>query len=269
MRISGPANLALAAAFALWLQACATSPLGRSQIILFPESEIDQMGALSYQHLREDTPIDHDKNRNNYVLCVSDAIVSQADSRIRAEDWQVTVFRQDQANAFALPGGKIGVYTGMFEVATNQNQLAAVLGHEVAHVQAQHANERVSTSYLAQSGANLVAAMAGGTPETQNTVMALLGVGAQVGILLPFGRAQESEADLIGLDLMASAGFDPRESVQLWKNMEAKGGNQPPEFLSTHPGHETRIRNLEQRMPHALQLYQQARDAGRRPACTP
>ena len=258
---------ALTLIICLTITACVTSPLGRSQLALFPESEMNQMGTLAYQDIRKETPIDNDKGVNNYVLCVSNAIVSQANPEIRAEDWQVTVFNEDQANAFALPGGKIGVYTGLLSVATNQDQLATVIGHEIAHVEAHHANERVSTSYLAQSGTQLVAALATGTPETQNDLMALLGVGAQVGVLLPFGRTQESEADLLGLDLMADAGFDPRESVQLWRNMDAKGGQQPPEFLSTHPGHDTRIAKLQERMGRAMGLYEQAQAAGRRPNC--
>jgi predicted Zn-dependent protease len=180
--------------------------------------------------------------------------------------WEVVVFEDKAANAFALPGGKIGVYTGLLQVAKTQDQLAAVIGHEVAHVTARHANERVSTAFAAQAGLNIVDAIYGGTSAGRNA-MALLGLGTQVGILMPFGRAQESEADLIGLDNMARAGFDPRESITLWQNMAKAGGGAPPEFLSTHPSHGTRVEDLNKRMPDAMRLYDAARVAGRKPRC--
>jgi predicted Zn-dependent protease len=179
----------------------------------------------------------------------------------------VVVFNDKAANAFALPGGKIGVYTGLLQVAQTQDQLAAVIGHEVAHVTAQHANERVSTAFAAEAGLNVVDAIYGGTSSGRNA-MALLGLGTQVGVLMPFGRAQESEADLLGLDLMARVGFDPREAVTLWQNMARSGGGAPPEFLSTHPSHATRIEDLQKRMPEALKLYDAARVAGRKPKCS-
>ena len=181
--------------------------------------------------------------------------------------WEVTVFEEESPNAFALPGGKIGVHTGLFTVAENQDQLATVMGHEVAHVLAQHGNERVSTAYATQSGLALVSAMGDPNSATQRQLMGALGVGAQVGVLLPFSRTQESEADQIGLELMARAGFDPRESTALWRNMAAAGGGAPPEFLSTHPAHGTRIQALEAWTPGALRLMEQAHAAGRRPSC--
>ena len=153
-------------------------------------------------------------------------------------------------------------------MARNQDQLATVLGHEVAHVLAEHGNERVSTAFAAQAGVDLVGKISGSATPTQQQLLGLLGLGAQVGVLLPFSRAQESEADSLGLDLMARAGFDPRESIQLWKNMSDAGGGQPPEFLSTHPSHGTRIEDLTARMPDARVLSEQARAQGRRPACS-
>jgi predicted Zn-dependent protease len=143
-----------------------------------------------------------------------------------------------------------------------------VIGHEVAHVVAQHANARVSSAYAAEAGLALANVLAGAASPQKQQLLALLGLGAQVGVLLPYGRAQESEADLLGLDLMAHAGFDPRESVQLWKNMARAGGGQPPEFLSTHPSGRTRINDLNSRMPHALSLYEQARAQGKSPDCS-
>ena len=157
----------------------------------------------------------------------------------------------------------MGVYTGMLKVAENQDQLAAVLGHEVGHVLAQHGNERMSQQQLTKVA---LAATAGlGNLDAASTQA--LGLGAQIGILLPYSRGHESEADVIGLDLMADAGFDPRQSVQLWKNMEKSGGGAPPEFMSTHPAGSTRIDNLLSHMSDALRTYNDARAKGNKPSC--
>jgi predicted Zn-dependent protease len=247
---------------ALLMAGCATSPTGRSQILLLPETEMDQMGRQAFTNLKEETPLETRSSTNRYVQCVSDAITREVGG-----SWEIVVFRDDSANAFALPGGKIGVHTGMLEVAENQHQLAAVIGHEIAHVKARHANERVSQSLLVEQGVNLVGAIAQTNSGAGQSLMGMLGVGAQYGILMPFSRTQEREADIYGLDLMARAGFDPRESVQLWKNMAKANRKQPPEFLSTHPAHSTRINDLVAQLPHALQLMNQAHQRGRRPAC--
>ena len=172
-------------------------------------------------------------------------------------------FKDDDPNAFALPGGKMGVYTGMLKVAENQDQLAAVLGHEVGHVLAQHGNERMSQQQLT----NVALAAAAGSGYVDSASMQALGLGAQIGILLPYSRSHESEADVIGLDLMAEAGFDPRESVQLWRNMGKAGGGAPPEFMSTHPAGNTRIDNLLSHMADALHTYNDARARGNKPQC--
>lgn len=245
------------------LTACATSPLGRQQLRFFPEDQMAQMGAAAFDQARKETPPVKDPALARYVTCVADAITAQVGGQ-----WEVEVFDTQEANAFALPGGKIGVYKGLLEVAKNQHQLAAVIGHEIAHVQAQHGNERVSTAYATEAGLQLVQVLAGGQGAQNDNLMALLGVGAQVGVILPFSRTQETEADLLGLDLMAQAGFDPRESVNLWKNMSAAGNGAPPEFLSTHPAHGTRIDDLNKRMDRAMGLYEEARQQGRAPNCT-
>jgi len=249
---------------AAWLTACATSPLGHRQLQLFPDDQMSEMGASAFQQMKQETPSESDPEVNQYVECVADAVTSALDSD---QVWEVQVFEDKAVNAFALPGGKIGVYTGLLDVAENQDQLATVIGHEVAHVLAEHGNARMSAAVVTQAGltaAQIYAASSGGE---QQQLLGLLGLGAQVGILLPYGRSQESEADLLGLDLMASAGFDPRQSVPLWQNMAASGGEQPPEFMSTHPSHETRIENLTGRMPDALKLYNQAQASGETPAC--
>jgi len=256
----------LAAAAGLVVAACVTSPLGRQRLLLFPDAEIAELGVASFDKMKREMPLARDPVLESRVRCVAGTIVA----RLEAGDprsWEVVVFRDDSPNAFALPGGKIGVNSGLFSVARNQDQLATVLGHEVAHVVAQHSNERVSTAFAAQSGLELVQAISGAPGAEQSQLLALLGLGAQIGILLPYGREQEREADLIGLDLMADAGFDPRESIALWQNMAKAGSGEPPEFLSTHPSYGTRMQDLAQRMPEALARADEAQRRGVRPAC--
>ena len=247
------------------LISCATSPLGRKQLVFFPEDQLDQMGVAAYAQAKKDSPPSTNVVENRYVTCVANAITAEAKSGPKV--WEVTVFNKDEVNAFALPGGKIGVYTGLLKVAKNQDQLATVIGHEVAHVLARHGNERVSTAYATQTGLQVVETMVGGASQDKQSIMALLGLGAQVGVILPFSRTQEEEADLLGLDLMAEAGFDPRASVDLWKNMMAASGNGDPVFLSTHPASSQRIKELENRLPRAMTLYEQARAKGKVPEC--
>lgn len=253
-----------------WL-ACGTlqtSPLGRTQLRLFPADEMDAMGAAAYQQMKEEMPQSKDQATIRYVTCVADAVTRAVHASNAPGSWEVTIFEEDSANAFALPGGKIGVHTGLLKVATDQSQLAAVIGHEIAHVLAEHGNERASTGAIAQYGMQAVEAISGPPSPVRDQALAALGLGAQVGVLLPFGRAQEREADLMGLDIMASAGFDPRASVALWQNMErAAGGGAPPELLSTHPASSSRIRELQERIPSALVEYEKAQAAGRRPDC--
>ncbi len=246
------------------LIACTTSPLGNPQLQLFPDEQVAQMGASAYQQIKEKTPEADSGEVNSYVRCVADAITDELESDT---GWEVTVFEDEAVNAFALPGGKIGVYTGLLEVAENQAQLAAVIGHEVAHVLAEHGNARMSAALATQAGLTLAQIFAASSGDSRAQLFGILGLGAQYGILMPYGRSQETEADLLGLDLMASAGFDPREAVDLWRNMAQAGGQQPPEFLSTHPSHDTRIQNLTERMPDALELYEQAQAQGETPDC--
>lgn len=249
------------------LVACSTSPLGRRQLTLFPSAEINQMGATAFEQMQQETPSTDDGRAAEYVRCITDALLQQVNSREADLDWEVEVFRDDSVNAFALPGGKVGVFTGLLDVAENQHQLAAVIGHEIGHVIAEHGNERMSTSFATGAGLQLIQILSGEPSPQQQQIMGLLGLGTQVGIILPFGRTQESEADYIGLEMMAKAGFDPRESVDLWKNMAEASGNGPPEFLSTHPSSDTRIRELRKRMDDAVQLYEAAVEEGRSPDC--
>ncbi|HZN43820.1 MAG TPA: M48 family metallopeptidase [Nitrospiraceae bacterium] len=177
-------------------------------------------------------------------------------------EWEVNVIKDDKtAKAFALPGGKIAVYTGLFPVAKSEAGLAAVMGHEVVHALARHGGERMSqgiTTQIALIGAAIGLSTSGIDPNSGGMAMQALGLGAQVGVLLPFSRKHESEADYIGLLFAAGAGYDPREAVRVWERMEAIGGQQPSEYLSTHPSHGTRIEQLTEWMPEALALYESA-----------
>jgi predicted Zn-dependent protease len=254
------------AAVALLGMSCATSAAGRKQLLLMPNDELRAMGEKAFVEEKSKSPASTEPVTNAYVECVVRAVLAGLGGK--ASDWEVVVFQDDQANAFALPGGKVGVYTGILKVAKDQNQLAAVIGHEVAHVTQQHGNERVSQAFVAEGGIAVASAALGGTGEKHDLAMAALGLGAQYGVLLPFGRTQESEADIVGLDYMARAGFDPQGAVELWKNMHALEKGSPPEFLSTHPSHTSRIDNLQKRMPSALALYQEAKARGGTPHCT-
>ncbi len=255
------------APISILVSACATSPTGRKQFLLVPDSQMNQVGATGFQDLKKQTPQESDPSINNYVKCVAKAVAAEADDKTGVKDWEVVVFRDPTANAFALPGGKIGVHTGLLPVAKTPGQLAAVLGHEVGHVVARHGNERVSQGVVLGVGQTILAKMTESS-ESRNLILGLAGAGAVVGVVLPFGRTQESESDVVGLDLMARAGFDPRESVELWKNMTAAaGGSSPPEFLSTHPSGSTRIDNLNSHMKDALATYERAKAAGKNPGC--
>jgi predicted Zn-dependent protease len=262
-RIVGLVGLTLALA-------CSTSPLGRRQLTLLPDAQMNAMGLSAFADMKTQVPVEKDAAINAYVRCVAEAVLAVTADQTGVADWEVVVFKDDTANAFALPGGRIGVHTGLLKVAKTPDQLAAVIGHEIAHVIARHGNERISQGMVAELGLGVIDAMVGDPQSNEHKqMMGLLGVGTQVGLLLPFSRDHESEADLMGLDIMAQAGFDPRAAAQLWVNMSADSGGQPPEFLSTHPSHATRIGDLEARLGHALPLYEQAKAAGRRPRCTP
>lgn len=249
------------------LSSCATSPEGRAQFTLLPDDQMDAMGAQSFQQIKQQTAITKDKNIEQYVLCISNKIIPQVTQNPDPAQWEVQVFEDDQANAFALPGYKIGVYTGLLKYAKNQDQLAAVIGHEIAHVIAKHGNERVSSQLATQTGLSIASVILGASQDNNNAmILAGLGLGVQFGITLPFSRSHESEADLIGLELMAKAGFNPEESVALWKNMSRSGAS-PIEFMSTHPSSETRIKQLKERIPKVWPTYQNTVNQGQRANC--
>lgn len=247
--------------------ACATTATGRKQLTLLPNDEVSAMGVQAFQQLKSQQPTETDPETVRYVRCVAEAVVDGLPNG--SSDWEVVVFEDASANAFALPGGKIGVNTGLLEVARTEDQLATVLGHEIAHVTQEHGNERLSQAFLAEGGLAAASLALGGEGTGRSVALAALGLGAQIGLLMPFGRTQESEADVVGLQYMARAGFDPRASIELWQNMAAAGGPAPPEFLSTHPSYETRVNDLQGQMDSALAAYQAARAKGESPACQP
>lgn len=250
-----------------WLAGCQTSALGRRQFKMMSEAEMSQKGVAAFTDISKQTPPSKDALANAKVTCVANAITRNLTGVNAPNSWEVRVFADDTPNAFALPGGKIGVNTGLLKVARTQGQLAAVIGHEVTHVTQGHANERVSAEIAKNSALGVASVLTDASNPLHGQMIGLLGAGAQVGVLLRWGRAQEREADLIGLDLMAKAGFDPRESIALWQNMAKAGGGQPPEFLSTHPSHGTRMHDLEARMPIAMPVYEDAKAKGLAPRC--
>ena len=240
-----------------FLSSCAKSPLGRNQFKLYSSSQLAGMGEQAFDGMKTQQKVSSQPMSNQYVKCIADAITKNVPKSVFAGNWELVVFDSPQINAFALPGGKIGVYTGLIEMTENQHQLAAVIGHEVGHVIAEHGNERMSSSALIGVGMEVTNQLLKTNDiASSNMIMAGLGVGVQVGVQLPFGRTHESEADLIGLDLMAKAGFDPQQSINLWQNMaKASGENRQPELLSTHPLPSTRIENLAKNMPKAMESY--------------
>jgi len=261
-------RLGLAVAAAV-LAACTVSPTGRKQFILpnYTESEVGKMGASAYDDLKKKQAVNKDPQVNQYVSCVSKAILNALPGD-EGQGWEITVFQDDTPNAFALPGRKIGVHSGILKVAKNQDQLATVIGHEVGHVLARHSAERLSSQFAAQSAMAVAGVLAASSDSPEKGIaMGALGAGITYGVLMPFSRTQESEADAIGLDLMAQAGFNPSESVALWANMAAANSEKPPEFLSTHPSDQTRMAALNRRIPNAEALSEEARAQGRRPSC--
>lgn len=238
------------------LVSCSKSPTGRSQFAFMSDSRLAAMGAESFEQMKQQTPATKNKKLTEFVQCVADEITPNVSKSAHAGDWEVVVFESDDINAFALPGGKIGVYTGILKVTENQHQLAAIIGHEVAHVIAKHSNERMSSSQAA-AGIQALAGLALGDQDEQTKKYALagIGLGLQYGVLMPYGRSHEKEADIIGQELMARSGFDPKAAVDLWHNMAKESNGAPPEFLSTHPSHDSRIDKLTKYLATTNQIY--------------
>lgn len=246
-------NTLIALGLVALLAACTTAPVtGRNQLILLTDGEAAQLGAQAFSDISAQMRESRNRTLIQVVNRVGRDIVLA--SSLADLNWQFKVFEDDTPNAFALPGGYVGVNEGLFRVATTDAQLAAVLGHEVGHVIARHGAESVSRQALLQIGLEGISAGAGLSAGSSE----LMAAAATLGVTLPFGRTQESEADFIGLDLMARAGYDPRAAVQVWQNMEAEGSGSI-EFLSTHPSPGRRSDEIAARLPDVMPIYEASR----------
>ncbi len=265
-------SLLLAVVIATAIGGCATttSPTGRTQYVgAISQEQLNRLGAQAFAEAKAKTPQSTDARQTGYVRCVVNALVHELPAQWQATGWETAVFVDKEPNAFALPGGKVGVNTGIFTVARNQDQLATVIAHEIGHVVSRHHEERLTRQAGAQGVLQLVGALLGSRygQGAANAAVQGGGILAQTGFLLPGSRAQESEADVVGQQLMARAGFDPREAVNLWQNMITAGGNRQPEWLSTHPDPQSRLGELRGRAAGLVPTYEQARAAGRKPRC--
>ncbi len=249
------------------LIACATVPLtGRRTFDLVPDSQVIALANDQYGEVLKKSQLSQDSAKVQMVQRVGQKIASATETFLKQNNqadeikdfkWQFSLIQDDKTvNAWAMPGGKVAVYTGLLPVTQDENGLAVVLGHEIAHAIAKHGNERMSQGLIAQlGGVGLSVALAQQPVATQQLFQTAYGVGANVGFLLPYSRVQENEADRIGLVLMALAGYDPRNAVPLWQRMAAQGGARTPEFLSTHPNPQSRIENIKSLIPEAMKYY--------------
>lgn len=261
----------LGVAIACLLAACATttSPTGRKQYVgAVSQAQLDQLGAQAFAEAKAKQKLSTDARQNAFVRCVVDAITRELPAGWQTQ-WDVALFVDDSPNAFALPGGKVGVNTGIFTVARNQDQLAAVIGHEIGHVVSRHHDERITKQQGTSTLLGIGSAILGGAygSGAANAASQVGGAAAQTFYLLPNSRTQESEADVVGQQLAAKAGFDPRQAVNLWENMIAAGGSRPPQWLSTHPDPQARISELNARATRLMPTFEQARAAGHTPKC--
>lgn len=263
----------LASVILATLAACATttSPTGRTQYVgAVSDAQLDQMGLEAFAETKASKAQSTDKKQVAYIRCVVDDLVRELPAESRNIGWETAVFVDKEPNAFALPGGKVGVYTGILTVARNQDELAAVLGHEIGHVIAHHHSERLTRQAGTQAGLGVLSSVLGARygGAASDATSQLGGLAAQGLVLLPNSRVQESEADVVGQQLMARAGFDPHAAINLWENMIAAGGSRPPQWLSTHPDPQSRIAELGKRADGLMPDYQHARETGRQPHCT-
>jgi predicted Zn-dependent protease len=257
-----PTQILTVAALAL-LAGCYTVPqTGRKSFIVLPASQEASMGATAFLDIKSKEKISSDPVANGRVTRIGERIAAVASDDLPDAKWEFVVFDEPETvNAFALPGGKVGVYTGLLKLAASDDEIAVVMGHEIAHATARHGSERWSQSAAVAVGGALLSETVLKDNKNREGWLAAYGAGATVGVLLPYSRLNESEADEIGLVYAARAGYDPRAAITFWEKMAAvaAGKGKPPEFLSTHPSDETRIRRLREMMPRILPLYEAAR----------
>jgi len=246
---------------------CSSVPItGRHQLSLVPESEMQQMSYAQYDSFMQANKLSHDQAATAMVKRVGTRIEHAVESYMSSHNmsdqlagykWEFNLVESKEVNAWCMPGGKVCVYTGILPITQDETGLAVVLGHEISHAVAHHGTERMSQGLLAQGlGTALSVAVAKEPQTTQQLWMTAFGVGAEVGVLLPYSRTQESEADHLGLIFMAMAGYDPQKAVPFWERMASQAGNgKPPEFLSDHPADQTRINDIKKEMPEAMKYY--------------
>jgi predicted Zn-dependent protease len=266
-----PILLAIVAAGFIFVRGCQEGPFGRRQVVGLTAQQEAKLGYQSFQQvlsqergnvLPEDAPSSEavsEVGRRLATASTNPDFLRMIKLPMQKFDWEFRVVQSPQVNAFCLPGGKVVVYTGILPVCRDYDGLSTVMGHEIGHALAHHGAERIAQKQLvniAQMAA--VSSLSDRSPQERVRIMALLGVGAQFGVLLPFSRSHESEADHIGLLLMATAGYDPRSAIGFWQRMEKAGSSQRLEFTSTHPSHQTRIRDIQGWLPQALALYQRS-----------
>ncbi|HLN21574.1 MAG TPA: M48 family metallopeptidase [Bacteroidales bacterium] len=253
-------------ALLLVIYSCSTVPLtGRKQLNILPESQMLEMSFASYREFMKSNKLSGDRTESSLVTSVGRDIAeavteyfndNNQSERLQGYNWEFNLIEDKTPNAWCMPGGKVVVYSGILPYTQDVNGLAVVLSHEIAHAVARHGNERMSQELLAQFGNVALSEILKDKPEeTRNIFGAAYGVGAQVGIMLPFSREHELEADKLGLIFMAMAGYDPRTAVTFWERMSQSGGQKPPEFLSTHPSDEKRINKIKNFLPEAMKYY--------------
>lgn len=250
----------------LFVASCATVPVtGRRQLNLIPDSQLNSMSFNQYSEFISSHKLSKNREQSEMVKRVGERIQEAVERYLAERDmsghlsgyrWEFNLVEDSLANAWCMPGGKVVVYTGILPLTQTEAGLAVVVGHEIAHAVANHGNERMSQGLIALTGGvALSKALETKSEETKSLFMAAYGLGAQVGVLLPYSRLHESEADRLGLIFMAMAGYDPHEAVSFWRRMAADKKGAPPEFLSTHPSDETRIRKIQQAIPEAMGYY--------------
>ncbi len=263
---SGGRSVYMLLLLAVFSLSCSTVPVtGRKQLNIIPSGTMLSMSYQQYDEFLKTNPLSKDAAQTVMVKRAGQRIQHAVETyfaergmsqELNGYAWDFNLVESDEVNAWCMPGGKVVVYTGLLKLAAGEDELAVVMGHEIAHAVAEHGNERMSQGLMTQfGGMALSKALEQKPAETQQLWMSVFGLGAQVGVLLPYSRLHESEADELGLIFMAMAGYDPNAALTFWQKMSAQGGGAPPEFLSTHPSDETRIRKIRELLPKAMQYY--------------
>lgn len=246
--------------FTFFGMACSTVPLtGRKQLSLIPDAQINSLSFQNYQQVLQENNVVTNTEEAKLIKKVGKKIAYAVEQYMKAEGlqdqidgfkWEFNLIEDNTVNAWCMPGGKVAFYTGIMPICQDEAGVAVVMSHEIAHAIAEHGNERMSQQLTAQMGGMALSVALSQKPQaTQQLANTAFGLGAQYGVLLPFGRTQESEADELGLYFLAMAGYNPEEAVPFWQRMAAQGGQRPPEFLSTHPAPETRINDIKKIIP--------------------